>query len=716
MEGSIAGYGGGATSSSAASGGDSCWRRDVDENLRRLHSLKFGADRALEAGDHASASILGLRLLGFLDSHDSDCGDRASVDRIRLDVAAGVSSARRSLAPDSDRGDIDLEKIKQSKYFKNVIESSKRNNVDKWIPESSTNGASVALRGSETCNAHQLPKEGKLESQNERSEVWTSKNMKQAKLTSMYGSNVLKPSNTSYRKLLKSENQEPEECVIVEKGHANSQRYARGGCSLVPLQVDEEENIHGNDLRRKRRQMEAISPGCENVGSQTGSEEDNADASGNGFVTARAKLEMDSRQRHGFMGSPNASLSPRSDYTSVGNRNYGVRSGGIPRRGLRGNFVPPIRSNGSSAAIVYGFCWSFVEEIKIHFVRYFFVPLVILDLELLCGPDGELPEKLRNLEPRLLEHVSNEIMDRDPNVRWDDIESQTALHYNVIIDPFILDILAGLEHAKKCVTEMVIWPLLRPDIFRGCRSPGKGLLLFGPPGTGKTMIGKAIAGEAKATFFYISASSLTSKWIGEGEKLVRALFGVASCRQPAVIFVDEIDSLLSQRKSEGEHESSRRLKTQFLIEMEGFDSGNEQILLIGATNRPQELDEAARRRLTKRLYIPLPSSEARAWIIRSLLEKDGLFKLSEEDMVSACKLTEGYSGSDMKNLVKDASMGPLREALRQGVEITKLKKEDMRPVTIQDFQDALQEVRPSVSPNELSTYEEWNNLFGSLSL
>lgn len=275
---------------------------------------------------------------------------------------------------------------------------------------------------------------------------------------------------------------------------------------------------------------------------------------------------------------------------------------------------------------------------------------------------------------------------------------------------------AGLEHAKKCVTEMVIWPLLRPDIFKGCRSPGKGLLLFGPPGTGKTMIGKAIAGEAKATFFYISASSLTSKWIGEGEKLVRALFGVASCRQPAVIFVDEIDSLLSQRKSDGEHESSRRLKTQFLIEMEGFDSGSEQILLIGATNRPQELDEAARRRLTKRLYIPLPSSEARAWIIQNLLQKDGLFTLSEDDMNIICKLTEGYSGSDMKNLVKDATMGPLREALKRGIEITNLTKDDMRLVTLQDFKDALQEVRPSVSQNELGIYDNWNNQFGSLSL
>ncbi|KAF3658986.1 Fidgetin-like protein 1 [Capsicum annuum] len=396
---------------------------------------------------------------------------------------------------------------------------------------------------------------------------------------------------------------------------------------------------------------------------------------------------MDTRQRRGLSRSPSASISPQNDNTLM-NKGCGVRSYGIPRRGIRGNFVPPIRGSGNNVGNVTSRNAGKGEDSLDDSTRRC--------LEMLVGPDGELPEKLRNIEPRLIEHISNEIMHRDPNVRWNDI--------------------AGLEHAKKCVTEMVIWPLLRPDIFKGCRSPGRGLLLFGPPGTGKTMIGKAIAGEAKATFFYISASSLTSKWIGEGEKLVRALFGVASCRQPAVIFVDEIDSLLSQRKSEGEHESSRRLKTQFLIEMEGFDNVSEQILLIGATNRPQELDEAARRRLTKRLYVPLPSSEARAWIVKSLLEKDGLFKLSDEDIVSICKFTDGYSGSDMKNLVKDASMGPLREALRHGIEITKLKKEDMRPVTLQDFESALQEVRPSVSLNELGAYEDWNKQFGSLAL
>ncbi|KAF3669474.1 Fidgetin-like protein 1 [Capsicum annuum] len=479
-------------------------------------------------------------------------------------------------------------------------------------------------------------------------------------------------------------NKSSPEVLPVERFHS---KHSYPKHQAVEIKDEEEEKTCVNGSKTRRLHKESSGTRDENISSPLCTEEADADASPNGFVTARAKLEMDTRQRRGLSRSPSASISPQNDNTLM-NKGCGVRSYGIPRRGIRGNFVPPIRGSGNNVGNVTSRNAGKGEDSLDDSTRRC--------LEMLVGPDGELPEKLRNIEPRLIEHISNEIMHRDPNVRWNDI--------------------AGLEHAKKCVTEMVIWPLLRPDIFKGCRSPGRGLLLFGPPGTGKTMIGKAIAGEAKATFFYISASSLTSKWIGEGEKLVRALFGVASCRQPAVIFVDEIDSLLSQRKSEGEHESSRRLKTQFLIEMEGFDNVSEQILLIGATNRPQELDEAARRRLTKRLYVPLPSSEARAWIVKSLLEKDGLFKLSDEDIVSICKFTDGYSGSDMKNLVKDASMGPLREALRHGIEITKLKKEDMRPVTLQDFESALQEVRPSVSLNELGAYEDWNKQFGSLAL
>ncbi|CAI0457617.1 unnamed protein product [Linum tenue] len=645
------------------------WRKQVDDNLKRLHSLQFGADQALEKGDSSTAYVLGLRLLGFLDSHSLTDVDEALTRPIRREALSKLDAARRAFVPESDRRaferadtapgkvfgkkiDIDVEKIKKSKYFRALVQQQN-------IKHPSDLGNQLDKQQNPSC------KPAKVSGQ--------------AKLTSLYGNNVTKAYGRLQRGSSVPKSNSNVDCMIVKSTQYTNPR-SNGGLSNYG-KADEREKGYGNTTGSKRSFMEINSPRNDIPKSPSCDEDSNVDGSGKGFVTARAKLEMDARQKQGLTGSPSASFSPQRN---VINRGYGARSYGHSNRGIRGNFVPPIKSNGGyNPGNVIGLQGKNDDSTR-------------RCMELLCGPDGELPEKLRNLEPSLIEHVSNEIMERDPNVRWDDI--------------------AGLDHAKKCVTEMVIWPLLRPDIFKGCRSPGRGLLLFGPPGTGKTMIGKAIAGEAKATFFSISASSLTSKWLGEGEKLVRALFGVASCRQPAVIFVDEIDSLLSQRKSEGEHEASRRLKTQFLIEMEGFDSGNEQILLIGATNRPHELDEAARRRLTKRLYIPLPSSEARAWIVRNLLQKDGLFKLSQEEMDTICNLTEGYSGSDMKNLVKDASMGPLREALKQGIEITKLQKEDLRPVTLQDFENALQEVRPSVSLNELGVYETWNKQFGSLAL
>lgn len=141
-------------------------------------------------------------------------------------------------------------------------------------------------------------------------------------------------------------------------------------------------------------------------------------------------------------------------------------------------------------------------------------------------------------------------------------------HNNHIGQVVTFEEIAGLEFAKKCVDELICWPMTRPDLFKGLRALPKGLLLFGPPGTGKTLIGKAIAHQAGATFFSISASSLTSKWIGEGEKTVRTLFAVAGYRQPSVVFIDEVDSLLCQRSSD-ENEASRRIKTEFLVQLDG---------------------------------------------------------------------------------------------------------------------------------------------------
>ncbi|BES96820.1 Vps4 C terminal oligomerisation domain [Nesidiocoris tenuis] len=304
--------------------------------------------------------------------------------------------------------------------------------------------------------------------------------------------------------------------------------------------------------------------------------------------------------------------------------------------------------------------------------------------------DEEVDERLKNIEPRMIELIKNEIMDCGSRITWDDI--------------------AGLHFAKTTIQEIVVWPMLRPDIFTGLRRPPKGILLFGPPGTGKTLIGKCIASQSGSTFFSISASSLTSKWIGEGEKMVRALFAVARVEQPAVVFIDEIDSLLSQR-SETEHESSRRIKTEFLVQLDGAGTDEEdRILVIGATNRPQELDEAARRRLVKRLYIPLPDLEARKELICQLMkcERNELTPQEIEDLGHS---TDGFSGADMKHLCQEACLGPIR-SLAPSM-ISSIAANQVRPVSMADFTSALKRVHPSVGPEDLHQYVNWNNTYGS---
>lgn len=309
-----------------------------------------------------------------------------------------------------------------------------------------------------------------------------------------------------------------------------------------------------------------------------------------------------------------------------------------------------------------------------------------------AGPTEPAPpvdERLKSLEPKMIELIMSEIMDHGPPVSWDDI--------------------AGVEFAKAAVKEIVVWPMLRPDIFTGLRGPPKGILLFGPPGTGKTLIGKCIASQSGATFFSISASSLTSKWVGEGEKMVRALFAVARCQQPAVIFIDEIDSLLSQR-ADGEHESSRRIKTEFLVQLDGATTSSEdRILVVGATNRPQEIDEAARRRLVKRLYIPLPEASARKQIVTRLMSREQCC-LREEEVELVVQRSEGFSGADMTQLCREASLGPIRSL--QAADITTITADQVPPITYVDFENAFRTVRPSVSPTDLELYENWNRTFG----
>lgn len=251
-------------------------------------------------------------------------------------------------------------------------------------------------------------------------------------------------------------------------------------------------------------------------------------------------------------------------------------------------------------------------------------------------------------------------------------------------------------------------------VLIGLRAPAKGLLLFGPPGNGKTLLARAVATECSATFFNISAASLTSKYVGDGEKLVRALFAVAREMQPSIIFLDEVDSLLSERSSH-EHEASRRLKTEFLVEFDGLPSNpdGDKIVVMAATNRPQELDEAALRRFTKRVYVTLPDLSTRELLLRKLLQKQGS-PLNDESLRRLAQVTEGYSGSDLTALAKDAALEPIRELNVEQVRCLDISA--MRPITENDFHNSLKRIRRSVASQNLATYEKWSHEYGDITM
>lgn len=255
------------------------------------------------------------------------------------------------------------------------------------------------------------------------------------------------------------------------------------------------------------------------------------------------------------------------------------------------------------------------------------------------GSDSDSEKDSEN--KKLQERLSGAIVMEKPNVSWNDI--------------------AGLETAKEALKEAVILPIKFPQLFTGNRKPWRGILLFGPPGTGKSYIAKAVATEANnSTFFSVSSSDLMSKWLGESERLVKQLFEMAREHKPSIIFIDEIDSLCSSR-SDTESESARRIKTEFLVQMQGVGNDVEGILVLGATNIPWVLDAAIRRRFEKRIYIPLPETNARKDMFKLHVGNNTPHSLTEQDFKTLAERTEGFSGYDISIVVREALMQPIRK-------------------------------------------------------
>lgn len=254
--------------------------------------------------------------------------------------------------------------------------------------------------------------------------------------------------------------------------------------------------------------------------------------------------------------------------------------------------------------------------------------------------DDDEDKKDDKEKKKLMAQLEGAMVIEKPNIRWDDV--------------------AGLKMAKEALKEAVILPIRFPNLFTGKRKPWKGILLFGPPGTGKSYLAKAVATEASnSTFISVSSSNLVSKWLGESEKLVKSLFEMARENRPSIIFIDEIDSLCSSR-SDNESDSVRRIKTEFLVQMQGVGNDMDKILVLGATNIPWVLDSAIRRRFEKRIYIPLPDEEAR-YVMLKMNIGDTPNSLTDQDLRTLADRTERFSGADISVLVRDALMQPVRK-------------------------------------------------------
>ncbi|KAJ6541842.1 P-loop containing nucleoside triphosphate hydrolase protein [Mycena capillaripes] len=313
--------------------------------------------------------------------------------------------------------------------------------------------------------------------------------------------------------------------------------------------------------------------------------------------------------------------------------------------------------------------------------------------------------------------LSQSILSEKPSVKWDDV--------------------AGLEEAKASLKEGIILPITSPHLFTGKRTPWKGVLLYGPPGTGKSYLAKAVAAEAKSTLF--SAPILRSLFYNLKfflYRLVKQLFELAHESKPSIIFIDEIDFLAGSR-SEAELEGSRRIKTEFLVQMNRVGHDDTGVFVLGATNVPWQLDNAIKQRFEKRIYIPLPGPEARRHMFE-LEVGETPCEMAPKDYRMLADQADGYSGSDISSVVRDALMQPVRKVIAathfkhvdDGKKWTPCSPADPGavekswteidpdkllepPLKSGDFLKSLATARSTVTESDVKPHDEWTNESGA---
>jgi len=302
--------------------------------------------------------------------------------------------------------------------------------------------------------------------------------------------------------------------------------------------------------------------------------------------------------------------------------------------------------------------------------------------------DGRLDERLSPGQSTKLEHL---VLAEKPNIKWGEI--------------------ANLHDAKRAIEESIVFPVKRPDLFP--LGWPRGILFFGPPGCGKTLLAAAIATEIDAVFYSVDAASIMSKWLGESEKNVAELFGSAHKASkeghPVIIFVDEVDSLVGIRGDEVGGEV--RTRNQFLKEMDNIldKKRRSHVYVIGATNKPWALDEPFIRRFQKRIYVPLPNAEARKEMF-GIYAKD--VRLAPDiDQAILIQKTEGYSGSDFRDIFQAVQTRVVREFFEGSSQKT---QGQARPIAMEDFRETLKKRKPSVSLQMLSLYDKWFETYKAL--